>query len=238
LESWDDAYFVTLTVRNVTGNELPATVKAMTSTIQKIAGRFKKRAQRNKGEKFVGIRKFECTANAARDDYHPHFHCIVRGEASANELRHAWLNEFSGHAVALAQDVRKADTGSIQELFKYASKLVCKIDGKAGRGVYADMQNVIFSSIRGVRILQNFGFKLPEIEEDIQDVGDAQIDGAKPDSVFIYEHEIANWIDVETSELLLPFWRLPDSIRQLSANIIVRPEYRQNGNRKFATGKT
>lgn len=235
LEQWDDGYFVTLTIPNVTGNELPGAIREMSNTVTRIAGRFKKRSQRGQGPQFIGIRKFECTANAGRDDYHPHFHFIVRGEAMAQALRRAWLNEFTGHANPIAQDVRKADTGSMQELFKYASKLVVKVEGPGGRGVYADMQNIVYESIRGMRTLQSFGFKLPAIaESELQDVGDGQIDRSTPYSFFMYEHGAANWIEVETGELLLPTWKLPESIRVLSENIIVRPDYVRNGNRRFA----
>lgn len=234
LESWLDAYFVTLTVRNVTGNELPMTVKAMTTTFQRIAGRFKKRAQRGQASAFVGLRKFECTVNAGRDDYHPHFHAIVRGQANANALRRAWLNEFSGHAGAVAQDVRKADTGSIKELLKYASKLVVKIEGRGKRGVYADMQNVVFESIKGTRTLQSFGFKLPKVEDsELRETGNSQLQGIVPDSYFVYEHGPGQWANVETGEFMLPDFIMPESIRELSENIIVRPEYRRNGNRAY-----
>jgi hypothetical protein len=210
----------------------------MIATFQKIASTLKKRAQRGKGAKLVGMRKFECTANAGRDDYHPHFHIIVRGEANANALRRAWLNEYSGHANALAQDVRKADTGHANELFKYASKLVVKIDGRSGRGVYADMQNVIFESIRGIRTLQTFGFKLPAIEDsELQAEGDGQINAGAQNAYFVYDHSCANWGEIETGELLLPHWRLPNGIRSLAENIIVRPGYKRNGNRAFALTK-
>ncbi len=238
LETWHDAYFVTLTVRNVTGNELSRTISEMIATFQKIASTLKKRAQRGKGAKLVGMRKFECTANAGRDDYHPHFHIIVRGEANAHALRRAWLNEYSGHANALAQDVRKADTGHANELFKYASKLVVKIDGRSGRGVYADMQNVIFESIRGIRTLQTFGFKLPAIEDsELQAEGDGQINSGARLGLFMYDHSSANWGEIETGELLLPAWKLPNGIRALAENIIIRPGYKRNGNRAFALTK-
>ena len=234
LGSWQDAYFVTLTVRNVTGNELPTTVKAMTTTFQRIAGRFKKRAQRGQAPPFVGLRKFECTANATRDDFHPHFHVIVRGQANANALRRAWINEFTGHANAVAQDVRKADTGSIIELLKYASKLVVKLEGNGKRGVFADMQNVVFESIRGTRTLQSFGFKLPKVSDnELNEEADAQLPGIVPDSFFMYEHGPGQWANVETGELMLPDFIMPESIRELSANIIVRPEYKRNGNRAY-----
>lgn len=238
LETWTDAYFVTLTVRNVTGNELGRTVSEMIATFQKIAGTLKKRAQRGKGAKFVGVRKFECTANAKRDDYHPHFHIIVRGEANAHALRRAWLNEYSGHANALAQDVRKADMQGSIELFKYVSKLVVKIEGGSARGVYADMQNVIFESIRGIRTLQTFGFKLPAIEDsELQAEGDGQINAGARRGLFLYNHSCANWGEIETGELLLQKWQLPNGIQALAENIIVRPNYRRNGNRAFAVKK-
>jgi len=236
LSTWSDAYFVTLTVRNVTGNELGRAVSDMVSTFQKIAGTLKKRAQRGKGAKFVGVRKFECTANAGRDDYHPHFHIIVRGEANAHALRRAWLNANLGYARSVAQDVRKADVNKSIELFKYVSKLVVKIEGGSARGVYADMQNVIFESIRGIRTLQSFGFKLPTIHDgEVQDQGDSQINAGARDGLFLYDHSCANWGEIETGELLLPQWQLPNGIQALAENIIVRPNYRRNGNRAFAT---
>lgn len=235
LETWTDAYFVTLTVRNVTGNELGRTVSEMIATFQKIAGTLKKRAQRGKGAKFVGVRKFECTANAKRDDYHPHFHVIVRGEANAHALRRAWLNA-NLHARSVAQDVRKADVQGSIELFKYVSKLVVKIEGGSARGVYADMQNVIFESIRGIRTLQSFGFKLPTIHEgEVQAQGDSQINAGARGGLFLYDHSCANWGEIETGELLLQKWQLPNGIQALAENIIVRPNYRRNGNRAFAT---
>lgn len=237
LATWDDAYFVTLTVRNVTGNELPGSIKNMVETFQLIGGRLKKRASRGRGEKFIGLRKLEVTANAERDDFHPHFHVIVRGRTSAHALRRAWLNAFSGAALPVAQDVRKADVSSSQELFKYASKLVCKVEGRGGRGVYADMQHVIFESIRGVRVLQNFGFKLPPVtDSELQDAGDTQLQGAGAAgaALFNYEQDNGNWVNYETGELLLPKYSVPRGIAELASNIVARPGYKRNGNRAHA----
>jgi hypothetical protein len=236
LAGWEDAYFVTLTVPNVTGNALRATLEQMRDTFTRIQGRFKKQAQRGKASIFVGVRKLECTANVERDDYHPHLHCIVRGKASAYALRRAWLNDYPG-VKRIAQDVRKADTGSIKELLKYAAKLAVTVKGKADRVVYADAMNVVFEAMRGMRTLQSFGFRLPKIEQGVIDAqGNSELDrvnGAGA-AVFEYEHSEGNWFDMDTGEVLIPNWAMPESIRRLSGNIVVRPGYRKNGNRAFA----
>ena len=235
LETWDDAYFVTLTVVNVTGNALRATLEQMLGTFTRIQGRFKKRAQRGKGSVFVGVRKFECTANVGRDDFHPHIHCIIRGKVNAYALRRAWLNEYPG-VKAVAQDIRKADTGSTKELLKYAAKLAVTLNGKGSRVVYADAMNVVFEAMRGMRTLQSFGFQLPKIEQGaIEAQGDAQLCEVNADAaIFQYEHSEGNWCDMETGEVLIPNWAMPESIRKLSDNIVVRSGYRKNGNRGFA----
>jgi hypothetical protein len=235
LETWTDAYFVTLTVPNVAGNALRATLEQMRDTFTRIQGRFKKQAQRGKGSVFVGIRKFECTANVDRDDFHPHIHCIIRGKANAYALRRAWLNDYAG-VKAVAQDTRKADTGSIKELLKYAAKLAVTVKGKAERVVYADAMNVVFEAMRGMRTLQSFGFQLPKIQDrDIQAQGNSELNGVNADAaIFQYEHSQGNWFDMETGEVLIPNWAMPDNIRKLSGNIVVRSGYHKNGNRCFA----
>ena len=238
LESWTDAYFVTLTVPNVAGNALRGTLEQMKTTFTRIQARFKKQAQRGKNRAFVGIRKFECTANVERDDFHPHLHCIIRGKANACALRRAWLNDYAG-VKAVAQNVKKADTGSTKELLKYAAKLAVTVKGKGDRVVYADAMNVVFEAMRGMRTLQSFGFQLPKIEEsEIQAQADSELDAVGRDvAVYEYEHSEGNWFDMETGEVLIPNWAMPDSIRKLSDSIVVRSGYHKNGNRAFAAIK-
>ena len=74
LDQWEDKYFVTLTLPNCTALDLPGTLDFMQNTFGKIHAKLKKQFQRKKRDKIVGLRKLECTYNADRNDYHPHYH--------------------------------------------------------------------------------------------------------------------------------------------------------------------
>ena len=172
MDEWDDKYFVTLTLPNCTGNDLPVTLDFMQETFGKIHAKLKKQFQRGKREKIVGLRKLECTYNADRNDYHPHYHLIIRGEKNASDFLAEWLKRVP-NAKSIAQDIRPADSKAVKELFKYFTKAVTTIRNKKGeikdRMIYADAMDIIFNSIKGKRTFQNFGFKAPKVEaEDFQ----------------------------------------------------------------------
>lgn len=176
---WEqDMYMVTLTISNVTNDILKDSIMYMNKTFNKIKDVFKKKYQKNDIEKFEGIKKLECTSNR-ENDFHPHFHILVRGEQNALKLKDLWIDYinkgkhqiidsktgevkkiikfFAGES---GQDVRKADNNSIKELFKYFTKIISKT--ATDRAVYIDRIDTIFRSIRGCRIFQSFGFKLSD----------------------------------------------------------------------------
>ena len=114
LETLLEPYFVTLTIPNVCGEDLKESIKTLLKTIQLIT-----RSRRRLTE-FNGIRKIECTYNAIEDTYHPHLHLIIDGKDNAEWLISEWLKR-NPNANRVAQDYRKADSGSLMELFKYTT---------------------------------------------------------------------------------------------------------------------
>jgi hypothetical protein len=165
-KEWQDAHFVTLTLPNVPASGLPAGIAELYAGFVTCKERAKKREQRGKAPKLVGVRKLECTYNAFNDDFHPHFHFIVDNAQAGRALVADWLSVFS-QADAKAQDCRPADANSLLEVFKYFTKLISgrQGDGIKPRLIHADALHVMFTAIAGCRTFQSFGFKLPAENE-------------------------------------------------------------------------
>lgn len=161
LETLLEPYFVTLTIPNVCGEDLKESIKTLLKTIQLIT-----RSRRRLTE-FNGIRKIECTYNAIEDTYHPHLHLIIDGKDNAEWLVSEWLKR-NPNANRVAQDYRKADSGSLMELFKYTTKIVTKTQ-KDGFKIYVRALDTIFQAMYKVRTFQSFG-KIRMVSEDIEDI--------------------------------------------------------------------
>ncbi len=204
LDTWTDAQFVTLTVRNVPGDQLSQTLDAMVKTSAVI----RRAISRTDGLSFEALRKLECTHNYHRDDYHPHYHLIVNGKAQALALRDRWLAAWGDKADAQAQDVRPCTPGSALELFKYATKLA---SSSGGRKQYMSPEalDVIFLSLRGRRIWQPVGFTAPATVDEEAEIGtDGTTEALSPaaDGVeWEWIQDQHDWVDTRTGELLTEY---------------------------------
>jgi len=143
----------------------------MQSVFVDIKDLMNKNFRRNKGCKFLGIKKLECTYNNITDEYHPHFHFIIEGKDNAELLRSEWLSRTAKIGIntsPLGQNVKRGNLNSAKELFKYFTKVVTTVKGKAGdkHRIYLNSLLVMFDAFRGVRTFSKFGFKLPEISEE------------------------------------------------------------------------
>lgn len=162
LEAFSAPQFVTLTIPNVGKESLQETIRMMLESIVLII-----RSRRRKKIEVNGIRKLECTYNADRDDYHPHFHFILDGEDNAKWLIDEWLKRYPT-ASREAQHYRQADSNSLMEIFKYTTKIVSK-SSKGDTRIYIPALDVIFQAMYRIRTFQSFG-KIRMVSEDIDDV--------------------------------------------------------------------
>ena len=121
LEKMEDPQFVTLTIPNIPGEKLKTAMDAMVRDFIRIKNLFTHR----RSFRINGVRKLECTHNKATNEFHPHFHIVLDGEQTGEELINEWLRRYPG-ATREAQDIRPADLNSMKELFKYATKLTTK----------------------------------------------------------------------------------------------------------------
>lgn len=154
-----ELWFVTLTVPNVNADELRSTIKRIQSEVVKMMRVFRER----RGIRFNGIRKIEVTYNQYTKTYHPHVHLLVDspGQCLVNE----WLKR-NPTANRIAQDCRRADEGSLHELFKYATKVIGHKEEKLI--VYVKALDIIITSLFGLRSFQPFG-DIRKVTEDVDD---------------------------------------------------------------------
>lgn len=144
-------YFVTLTIPNVSGNQLEKTI----STMQKAFSRIVNSMQKKKyNVKLNGVRKIETTHNEITNTFHPHFHIIQPDLKCAKILQQLWLKQFP-QATHKAQDVTSInqDEQSFIELFKYATK---ETNAK-GQQYSPEALHTIYSAMEGKRLIQKFG---------------------------------------------------------------------------------
>jgi hypothetical protein len=204
IKAMKEKYFLTLTIPNVWHQELRPAIKEMQRAIVLINRNIREKKKMN----FQGIRKLECTYNATRNDYHPHFHLIVDSYAVAQEIRLQWLKRFPD-AREWSQDITQASDTSAMELFKYFTKIISKPTAGGGRRIiYARALDTIFQAMQGMRVYQPLGIR--KISEDV-DPDQAQIfDLDEDNAAWTWnasndEHERhggSDWINKETGEML------------------------------------
>lgn len=251
MEGWEDRHFATLTIPNVTADQLPSAVRFMQELFVRVKNRLKVRAHRGQCPKFEGLRKLEVTYNPERNDFHPHYHFICSTAEAARQLVACWLEAYNasfeaaiwGEASALGQDVRPADSGACQELFKYFSKVISG-SKKSERYVYADALDVIFNAVKGTRVFQPFGFKAPALELEPEAEEAAALAGLEEAEAeaeayalaeYTWSQEASDWqreglaVDLETGEVSeeaqpLTGYVPGDALRELiDQKVIVRP---------------
>jgi hypothetical protein len=160
LKKWlqdDDLYLVTLTDVNVPADVLPGEVQRLKDEFRKIAEAAKKQAQRGKRDKFLAIRKLECTYNHRKNDYNPHIHALVKGKDNAQFVLDQHFKR-SPTAGKKGQDISLVNGAKgMLEVFKYSAKMITKVGDK--RKVNLSAMHVIYKAFDGVRTLQPYGFR-------------------------------------------------------------------------------
>jgi len=151
-----DPYFVTLTKQTVVASDLPSSIQFMNESWRKIL-----KSKDGRRLKPRGIRKAECTFGKIPGHYHYHFHIIIDGKQNAYWLHKCWMKEMGARSSRSGQKVKQADKGSLIELFKYFSKEEIKLDTEDYKRL-----DVVFTAIRGKRVIQTFG-GVKEVKEEV-----------------------------------------------------------------------
>lgn len=198
IQKLKDPYFVTLTRPNVLADTLEYEINLYLKQFRRVYRHFI-----DAKNPIKGIRKIECTYNAKRDDYHPHFHLIVESQETANKIIELWL-KINPEATSKAQDARpiENDMGAM-ELFKYFTKLTTKeiVKGKSEYSIHAESLNVIFESMVRKNVYQ--AMQIKKVVEDIEPTEAFIIDDNMENIIdqWLYDLDQSDWINSKGKKL-------------------------------------
>ena len=211
---YDDLYFVTLTIRNVSEKRLPSALKHMQATWNKIRVDFK-----DKKIQFDGIRKNECTYSFKENTYHPHYHTVIQGKKQAGLLISKWLDIYNlgpamyvnslpedlpFYAFNVSQDLRKCDDNTLKELFKYFTKIVKrdKSSSKDEYPIFIKPLDKMNQAYYGLKVFNPFGkFRNIKFDENIEDIQSERLEAQFDGNIWEWVHDQSDWVS-EYGELL------------------------------------
>ena len=213
IKNWPNPKLVTLTAKSCYAKGLKSRMLAMKRAFRRIKARCKKRHQRGKGPKFMGIKSLECNFNPTERTYNPHFHFIVPNWEIAFLLKREWMQLWpQRYRNGWAQDIRpiKDNLNGLIEVIKYGSKIFTepdpnrKTEKKASHYVYVSALYNILSAMRGHRLFDRFGFDKPKKETKSKTKTPEVIDYDE----LTYHPEILDWRNDETGKALSRY--IPD----------------------------
>lgn len=176
---WESVHFVTLTVKACKEEQLNRRIYRMLRAFELIHNRCKKRLQRGKGIKLIGVKSLECNFNPVTKTYNPHFHLIVANKEIAELLKSEWLTQWRPipkttyrykYTTPAAQHIEPVYNleSALIETIKYGSKIFTEPDLnkksklKTPPKIYARALDNILVAMKGKHIFDRFGFNLPE----------------------------------------------------------------------------
>ena len=191
--------FTTLTIPNVKKEKLRDTVQEMTKKCTNIL-----RVLREKRKIPVsGVRKIEITYNDKTDTYHPHIH-LLHSEKCGQDIIEMWLKKYSNASIK-AQDTRTADQNSINEIFKYSTKIAYKQKSDKTHKIFVSALDTIFQSLHKLRVFQTFG-TLKQVSEEVEELQSVIIEDETIETTtkiyWGYNYLLHDWQNIDTGELL------------------------------------
>lgn len=192
LGSLNGLEFVTLTLPNVTDEELRGCIEYMQKTMVNLIKSFRRR-----GQKISGVRKIEVTYNADEDTYHPHIHMVTNGYGQ--QIVNEWLKRVPTASIK-GQDYRQADQNSLNELFKYTTKIASKEQRDFKVYLYA-LDNIL-TALKGKRCFQPFGIIKKVSEEVIDNIEGQEYEDIDEYPFMVWEWEGNDWVNPFTKDNL------------------------------------
>ena len=196
--------FTTLTIRNVNKEELRNTVKQMSKTLTNILRVIRERRKID----ISGIRKIEITYNSVANDYHPHIH-LLHNKDCGKMIIEEWLKRYPNDATIKAQDTRNANQDSLNELFKYSTKVAYKAKGDKAHKVFIPALDAILCALDGMRTFQPFGI-IRKQSEEVSELQVQEIDvEQKEHTEWQYNEQIHDWQDIYNRDKKLTNYKPP-----------------------------
>lgn len=95
IQTWEDPHFVTLTQKSIPVQRLERWFFGVDKAFRQIKNKYKKRNQRGKDIKLMGIKCLECNFNPKRKAYNPHLHLLVPNKTMAKLLIKEWQEKWT-----------------------------------------------------------------------------------------------------------------------------------------------
>jgi hypothetical protein len=213
IKKWDEPYFVTLTIKACKANRLKLMIGKVLQGFSIIREKQKKRYQRGKGIKLIGVKSLECNFNPVSKTYNPHLHLIVANKEIADLLINEWLLLWNQKGLFFAskkaQDMRQVfnlEMGLI-EIIKYGTKIFTEPDiNKRGKQnsnyqIYVSALDNILSAMKGKRIFERFGFNAQKNEPSIFPMSKTVTNFEE----WEFNPNIADWENLEDNRKLTAF---------------------------------
>ena len=231
LQGWKEPYFLTLTVKDYKAEHLKVMIEWIMTTFENIYQKLKKRNQRGKGIKIMGIKSLECEFNPVAQTYHPHLHLIVASKEISETIRNEWIKIWKRrneklvyHGAQKSKPVFKME-GALIEVIKYGTKIFTPsdVDNKSinqkGGNIYAAAMYNIIDAMKGHRIFERFGFNLPKIEKHVP--------GSKVAAEYSewkYTRKYSDWHNTENEQQLTGYIAPVPLVNLLKYNIDLQLE--------------
>lgn len=214
ISQWSDVHFVTLTVKSCKEEKLNRWIYGMLRAFELIHNRCKKRHERDKSIKLIGVKSLECKFNPVKKTYNPHFHLIVPSKEIAVLLKKEWLEQWRPKDKAVyrykftipsAQHIESVYNleSALIETIKYGSKIFTepdlnkKVKHTLSPMIYASALDNILVAMKGKRIFERFGFNLPH-----QSPKEATFKLVENYETWLFPKDASDWINPETGEAL------------------------------------
>jgi hypothetical protein len=205
LQQFGQMSFTTLTIRNVNKEQLRDTVKQMSKALTNIVRVIRERKKID----ISGIRKIEITYNPITDTYHPHIHILHNKDCGALIINE-WLKRYSNDADIKGQDTRKANRDSLNELFKYSTKVAYKAKGDKAHKVFIPALDAILIALNGLRTFQPFG-AIKKQSEEVEELQVQEVQGIEQAyTEWEYKEDKSDWENIYNRGEFLTGYKPPE----------------------------
>lgn len=224
IQQWQEPYFVTLTIKafplHIVGKAMIKILKCFNLIVDK----YKKRHQRGKGIKLIGIRALESNFNPKKKTYNPHLHLIVANKEMADIIVAEWQERFTTKYVShKGQKAKPIDNTEIAliEIIKYGSKIFTEPDvnkkqkSTGNEQIYVAALDNIFKAMKGLRIFERFGFNQPK--ENHKEPTNSKV--VKQYNEWLYDPKQFDWINSHNDKRLTDYKPEPQLLNLLETRI-------------------
>lgn len=225
LKKWEAPFFLTLTIKSVTKGRLELRIKEMQKAFNTIIERYKKRNQRGKGIKLMGIKSMESNFNPKAKTYNLHYHIILPNLETSDTLMREWRLYWNDSKIVNKSGQRnkrvKDLTKQLIETIKYGSKtftepdVIKKSKQKVPPNIYVVALYNILCAMKGHRNFERFGFNLCNTDE---------LKTSEPQIVsqfekWEYEPKRLDWINTISDKPLTKYLPTSELLNLLANNI-------------------